>query len=72
MLFVCAAEMTNCSGATDTDYPSFPSVLPQLSSLPYLGQSTHVPLPPELLQEFDSICSSILTILVVIHIIVGV
>jgi nuclear pore complex protein Nup155 len=52
-LKIATHKMTNCSGATDTDYPSLPSVLPQLSSLPFLGQSTHVPLPPELLQEFD-------------------
>lgn len=49
------AEQTNASGTTDTDYPSLPSALPALGSLPFIGQITHTPLPRELLQEFDSI-----------------
>ncbi len=45
---------TNSSGSTDIDYPSLPSTLPSLSSLPHLGPVKHVPIPPELLQEFQS------------------
>ena len=52
------SEQTNASGTTDTDYPSLPSALPALGSLPFIGQVTHTPLPHELLQEFDSICAT--------------
>ena len=47
--------MATASGASDMDYPFLLSSLPSLSCLPFIGQVTHVPLPPELLQEFDSI-----------------
>jgi nuclear pore complex protein Nup155 len=53
-LKIATHRQTNASGASDIDYPSFPSVLPPLSSLPLIGQTTHVPLPPELVQEFDN------------------
>ena len=52
----CSSEQTNCSGQTDVDYHALP---PSLTSLPYMGQVNHVPLPPELLQEFESILTDI-------------
>ena len=53
----CSSEQTNCSGQTDVDYHALP---PSLASLPYVGQVNHVPLPPELLQEFESILTDML------------
>ena len=53
----CSSEQTNCSGQTDVDYHALP---PSLTSLPYMGQVNHVPLPPELLQEFESILTDLL------------
>ena len=54
LLFLSSVQ-TNCSGFTDIDYPSLPSTLPSLGSLPHLGSIKHIPIPPELLQEFQSI-----------------
>lgn len=48
-------ELTNGSGYSDTDYPALGQVLPALTAMPLLGEVHHTPLPPELLQEFESI-----------------
>ena len=47
--------VTNGSGQSDVDYPALTSSLPSLGGMPFLGEVNHTPLPPELLQEFESI-----------------
>lgn len=49
------AVQTNTSGLADIDYPSLEGSLPTLGSLTTVVPLRHTPLPPELLQEFQSI-----------------
>ena len=51
-----SAGQTNCTGFTDGDYPCLDTSLPALADLPSLNPDVHhVPLPPELIEEFQSI-----------------
>ena len=50
-----STALTNASGHADIDYPSFEQSLPILGSLTSVGPLRHTPLPPELVQEFESI-----------------
>ena len=53
---------TNCSGHADVDYPCLDTSVPALANLPLLNPDIHhVPLPPELIEEFHSIFVSTLT-----------
>lgn len=49
------AVHTNTSGLADIDYPCLESSLPTLGSLTTAVPLRHTPLPPELVQEFQSI-----------------
>lgn len=48
-------ETSNASGNTDRDYPAVQSYWPALESMPFLGEVNCTPLPPELVQAFESI-----------------
>ena len=51
-----ALGQTNCTGLADGDYPCLDTSLPALANLPLLNADIHhVPLPPELVEEFQSI-----------------
>ena len=51
---------TNCSGHADGDYPCLDNSVSALANLPLLNPDIHhVPLPPELIEEFHSILISI-------------
>lgn len=47
-------EHANLSGHLDSAYPALSSSLPALTGMPFLGDTSHTPLPQELLEEFDS------------------
>ena len=48
-----ATGQTNCTGFEDTDYPCLDTSLPAVPDLPFLNSDIHhVPLPPELIEEF--------------------
>ena len=49
------AGQTNCTGHADGDYPSLETSIPSLADLHILKHDQHVPLPPELIEEFQSI-----------------
>ena len=57
-----------CSGFADGDYPCLDISLPALADLPVLSSDVHhVPLPSELIEEFQSIltnkyCTSFTTV----------
>lgn len=52
------SAQTNISGNADIDYPSLATSLPALSSMSSIVQIRHTPLPPELVQEFQSILTN--------------
>ena len=52
---------TNCSGHADGDYPCLDNSISALANLPLINLDIHhVPLPPELIEEFHSILIGIL------------
>lgn len=55
--YIINAGQTNCTGLADGDYPCLDTSLPALAAkLPVLSEDVHhVPLPPELIEEFQSI-----------------
>lgn len=54
-----AADIATASGDSDFDYPTLATQVPALANLPYVGDFKHTPLPPELIEHFDRILSSI-------------
>ena len=54
ILLFNALAQTNVSGHAEMDYPHLESYFPLLEGLPSVVQKRHIPLPAELLQEFQS------------------
>jgi hypothetical protein len=47
-------EETCVSGQSDIDYPSLSTAFPALKTMPFISDVNHVPIPKEVLHEFES------------------
>jgi nuclear pore complex protein Nup155 len=52
-------EETCVSGQSDIDYPSLSTAFPALKTMPFISDVNHVPIPKEVLHEFENMqCNS--------------